>query len=207
MRLVATLCFLLSLAAVANAQVPDKCQAAKMKAVGKKTFDKAKCRAKALQKGVVVDPLCLTKAEDKFAKAITKADTLGSCPGTTTDLEAAVDQCVTDYVALLTAVMDTTTTTSIAGSTTTTPTTMGPTTTTTPATPCGSATYPQCGGTCPAGQTCYAARNVDSQGTTTTGCSCATTGAACACTSSALACPSGQACVGGLGFCIGCAGP
>jgi hypothetical protein len=101
MKLLAELCFLLALTPQARGQVLDKCQAAKIRAAGKKTFDKAKCRAKALQKGVALDPLCVTKAEDKFAEAITKADTLGSCSGTATDIEAAVDQCVADYVTLL----------------------------------------------------------------------------------------------------------
>ena len=106
---------------VSTGQVVDKCQAAKIKAAGKKTYDKAKCRQKALTKGVAIDPLCLTKAEDKFAQAITKADTLGSCSGTATELEAAVDQCVAAYVALLT---QATTTTTVADTTTTTTTTM-----------------------------------------------------------------------------------
>src|SRR5262245_60224651 len=94
---------------VTRGQVVDKCQAGKIKAAGKKTSDKAKCRATALKKGIAIDPLCLTKAEDKFVQSMAKADALGPCPGTPIDVEAAVDQCVTDYVALLTASTTTTT--------------------------------------------------------------------------------------------------
>src|SRR4029450_14059294 len=82
MRYVEAVLLILALAPqVTRGQVIDKCQAAKIKAAGKKTFDKAKCRAKALQKGIAIDLDCLTKAEEKFTKAIAKDDTLGTCSG------------------------------------------------------------------------------------------------------------------------------
>ena len=75
-----------------------KCAAAKMKAVGKKTYDKAKCHQKALLKGTAVDPACLAKAETKFTAAIAKADGQGTCSDTASALEALVDACVESLV-------------------------------------------------------------------------------------------------------------
>ena len=183
----------LALCPHARGQVLDKCQAAKIKAAGKKTYDKAKCRAKALQKGVAIDPLCLTKAEDKFGQAITKADTLGSCSGTATDLEAAVDQAVNAYATLVNAPVTSTTTT----------TTISPTTTSTLSIPCGSATYPQCGGECPAGQSCYPVRD-PLPGEEATSCSCGPTGVACDASCTAFACPPGKQCLVSSLLCGGC---
>jgi len=117
----------------AAGQVVDKCQAAKIKAAGRKTFDKARCRAKALTKGTAVDPGCLTKAEERFAKAMTKADTLGSCSGTPSDVEAAVDQCVDTYAAIVSAPSTTTSSTATTIETTSTSTTTETTSTTTTA--------------------------------------------------------------------------
>ena len=247
MRCLALAFFVLALAPQARGQVVDKCQAAKIKAAGKKTYDKAKCRAKALQKGLPLDSACLTKAEDKFGQAVTKADTLGLCSGTTTDLEAAVDQAVDTYATIVstpvttTTVIATTTTTAIGSTTTTTlacrangtscasnssccsglcsggvcqggatttTTVTSSTSTTLSTTPCGSTTYFQCGGTCPAGQTCYPFRDVDGQ----TSCGCAATGVPCADSSSLCtggACPlPGQVCVGDSmsGVCV-CGSP
>jgi hypothetical protein len=196
----------LAVAPHARGQVLDKCQAAKIKAAGKKTYDKAKCRATALTKGLAIDPLCLSKAEDKFVKAITKADTLGSCSGTATDLEAAVDQCVDSYAAVVSAPVTTTTTTT---------TVIGTTSTTLACAdlcvhdadccsgffcssglcreivPCGSATYWQCGGTCPVGQSCYPVVDL-SLATSQGSCRCAYTGLPCG--GGGADCGSGNAC-------------
>jgi len=79
-----------------------KCQALKMKAAGKKTFDKAKCYQKALLKAVAVDPDCLTKAETKFTAAVAKADAAGTCSGDAPSLELAVDTAVAGYLAAVT---------------------------------------------------------------------------------------------------------
>ena len=78
MRLSVVTFLLLSLTPQARGQVLDKCQAAKIKAAGKATYATAKCHATALKDGTSLDPLCLTKAEAKFAKAMATADTLGS---------------------------------------------------------------------------------------------------------------------------------
>ena len=64
-----------------------------------------------------------------------------------------------------------------------------------PPPPCNSAAFPTCGGTCPAGQTCYPL-HVDGSLDL---CLCAATGAPCpdtvtACGFNAFACPPGQAC-------------
>jgi len=76
----------------------EKCQAAKVKAAGKKVFDKAKCHQKALLNSLPVDPLCIQKVEEKFTRAIAKADTLGACNGTASGIEATVDSCIADLV-------------------------------------------------------------------------------------------------------------
>jgi hypothetical protein len=78
-----------------------KCHALKIKAAGNKTLGEAKCHQKAVLKGQPVDSLCIAKAEGKFASAIAKADAAGACPGSATTLEAAVDQCVSTYLAAL----------------------------------------------------------------------------------------------------------
>jgi len=108
-----------------------KCSALKIKATGKKTFDKAKCHQKAVVKGEAVDLECLTKAETKFTAAIAKADAAGTCTGDAGSLEAAVDACVETYLAAV-----------------------GPPTT------CGTAPsdYPTCGGSCPPGEDCVPQR-------------------------------------------------
>lgn len=92
--------FLLLHAGVASAAVDPvaRCLAAKMKAASKKATDKSKCHQKALVKSLPVDPECLTKAEDKFAAAVTKADAAVGCPGTAANLEDRVDFCVDSFV-------------------------------------------------------------------------------------------------------------
>ena len=72
----------------------QKCAAKKIKAAGKKVFDKARCHQKATLKGTAVDQACLDKAEDKFNLQIAKADVIGTCGGTAAGMEAHVDVCV-----------------------------------------------------------------------------------------------------------------
>jgi hypothetical protein len=91
-----------------------------MKAAGKKAYAKAKCHQKAISKGIVVDPECLTKAELKFAGDIAKADVIGTCSGTAGELEAQVDM----FIATLASTIQ-------PGPTTTTPPTTSSTTSTT----------------------------------------------------------------------------
>ncbi|HEY2774811.1 MAG TPA: YHYH protein [Candidatus Binatia bacterium] len=71
-----------------------KCAAAKMKAVGKKAYAKAKCWQKGLTSGSNADSGCLATAETKFHDAVTSADAAGTCTDTEANLEALVDSCI-----------------------------------------------------------------------------------------------------------------
>lgn len=76
----------------------QKCAAAKIMAAGKQFAARAKCRAKAAGVGAAVDPVCLQKADDKFAVAFAKAEAKGGC-GTVADagpIGTDVGQCVGD---------------------------------------------------------------------------------------------------------------
>jgi len=87
------------LAPIAHGATDDqKCAAKKIKAAGKKVFDKARCHQKATLNGTTVDQACLDKAEDKFILQIAKADVLGTCAGTAAGIEADVDACVATLV-------------------------------------------------------------------------------------------------------------
>jgi len=99
------------------ATATEKCQAAKVKAAGKKIFEKANCQEKALKKSIAIDQACLQRAEEKFTKAIAKADSIGTCSGTASGIEADVDTCVAD---LLDDILPPATTTTTTSSTTTT---------------------------------------------------------------------------------------
>jgi hypothetical protein len=105
-----------------------KCSTGKQKAAVKKIGSKLKCHQKANAAGLPVDQACLAKAEAKFSDTVTKIDAKGGCivVGDEAVIEQAVDVCVDAIRGL------------------------------TPANPptCGDGPYPQCGGTCPAGQAC-----------------------------------------------------
>ena len=89
----------LGLGSIAYGATDDqKCAAKKIKAAGKKVFDKARCHQKATLQGTSVDPECLNKAEDKFNLQIAKADVIGTCAGTALGIEAHVDVCVATLV-------------------------------------------------------------------------------------------------------------
>jgi len=93
--------FVLSGAAAPSFAEPSKCDAAKVKAAGKKLAAKTKCYAKALQKELSVDPECLAKAEQKFENAFQKAnDKNDNCTnvGDTVAVESTVDACLADLV-------------------------------------------------------------------------------------------------------------
>jgi len=95
-------CLLIGGFAATSSADPSKCDAAKVKAAGKKAAAKANCYAKAIQKGLPVDPACLTKAEQKFDASFQKADTKNdNCTnlGDSVAVEATVDQCLADLVA------------------------------------------------------------------------------------------------------------
>jgi len=76
----------------------QKCEAAKLKAVARKTSAKLSCEAKAVLKGVAVDPTCLSKAETAFAGAFKKAEAKGGCAstGNAAAIESQVDSFVTN---------------------------------------------------------------------------------------------------------------
>jgi hypothetical protein len=81
----------------AGSSAESKCAAKQIAAGGKKASDKTKCHAKAVKKGLPVDPACLGKAETKFTGAFAKAERKADClVGDTTagDVEATVDDFV-----------------------------------------------------------------------------------------------------------------
>jgi hypothetical protein len=91
----AVLCLVGALPAVILAMAPpeDRCKAAKTKATGQKVLDEAMCHQRAIAKAVAVAPACLARTDDKFGKAIVKANSLGTCGGGSA-LETVVDQCI-----------------------------------------------------------------------------------------------------------------
>lgn len=75
-------CLILSAPAWLDAATPeDLCDAGHLKAVANAAKGKVLCHAKAISKHVAVDPECLTKVDEKFAKAFLKADDKGPCGG------------------------------------------------------------------------------------------------------------------------------
>jgi cysteine-rich repeat protein len=76
----------------------SKCTAAKFKEAGKKIGTKTKCHAKAVSKGLPVDPACIQKAEDKYASGWVKAEAKGDCVtgGDAEAIEAKVDALLAD---------------------------------------------------------------------------------------------------------------
>lgn len=105
----ASAAWLLLLPNLAGAATPaEKCAAAKNRAALAKTTAKAKCYRKALLNGVAVNPDCLSKAEQKFTKAIGKAEATGGCTSTgdAAAIEAAVDSCVSSLDGLTLSVAD-----------------------------------------------------------------------------------------------------
>lgn len=161
-----TILLALTFAVAQGADDGVKCSTAKQKAAAKKIGATLKCHQKAAADAVPVDPECLAKVDAKFSEAIAKAEARGGCivTGDEAALDQACDECVDG----------------IRGLTPTAPPT------------CGEGTFPQCGGTCPLGQSCQAfivdsLSCVQGQGQSTT-CS-----SYCACVDPTLAC-NGQAC-------------
>jgi hypothetical protein len=82
---------------------PSKCDSKKVQTATKKAADKAGCHAKAVGKGIAVDPACLAKAEGKFSSATAKNES-GTTGATCTNLgqaaalEAIVDAFIADLV-------------------------------------------------------------------------------------------------------------
>jgi polyhydroxybutyrate depolymerase len=113
---------------------PSPCEAARLKAAGKKAAHRLTCHAKAATKGVAVDTACLDKASVKFAAAWAKTS---GCSGDATTVENVVDETCVDALVTLSAG----TVTGICGSTATTTTTVSSTTTTTGDDPIASRPY------------------------------------------------------------------
>jgi hypothetical protein len=57
----------------------QKCTATKMKASGKNGNGNGVCASKASKAGVAIDPLCLSKADDKLDRTFAKAELKGGC--------------------------------------------------------------------------------------------------------------------------------
>jgi hypothetical protein len=176
-----------------------KCAAAKQVAAIKKVAAKMKCFQKAAAKSVPVDVDCLAAAEEKFDAAVAKATKKGGCvrTGDGPAIEAAADRCLAD---------------------------IGNETPAVPPT-CGTTAYPECGGSCPAGQQCQAlisTRSADGSGgcdpvhECQTSCVCRSVATACdgqpcdqICKSQTTCAGQGQStttescCSGDLGFCSG----
>jgi hypothetical protein len=84
---------ILSIAPAMAALTPaQKCAAAKLKAAAKKADSKAKCTVKT-KFATPADPTCLSKAEQAFVKAFTKAEAPGTCKanGDAATIETSVD--------------------------------------------------------------------------------------------------------------------
>jgi hypothetical protein len=98
----------------------SRCASVKLKATGKKATTKLGCHAKALRRGLAIDPGCLAKAEARFAAAFATAEGHPLCltTGDASTVEALVDDLVDDVVAALAPGVTTTTTTSTTTTTT-----------------------------------------------------------------------------------------
>ena len=123
--------------AAVRADLPDAgpsiCEAARLKAAGKKARGKLTCNAKAATTGTAVDPICIQKAEAKYQAAFAKTT---GCSGDQNAVETTIDQeCVTAIGADGTGGATVGTICGSCTSMTTTTTLGGATTTTTLATP------------------------------------------------------------------------
>src|SRR5262245_38309789 len=84
---------LLALGALTRAATSTQtCAATKLKAAGKEVRAKMVCYAKAKTAAIGVDSTCLMNAQTKADATINKAG--GACAGTATDIDAAVDGCL-----------------------------------------------------------------------------------------------------------------
>lgn len=91
----------------------NRCASFKFKAAGRKAKAKLACHAKAIARGLTVDPTCLIKAEARFTGDFVKAETRPPCltTGDAANIENAVDDLVADLVAAIPTGIPTTTTT------------------------------------------------------------------------------------------------
>jgi hypothetical protein len=98
---IAALLTLASQRAVAGTLTPaQKCEVAKMRAIAKNTAAEIVCNEKAVEKGVAVDPMCISNAQSAFTTAVMKAEAKGGCvdAGNGPALEMKVDTFVSGVV-------------------------------------------------------------------------------------------------------------
>lgn len=90
-------------AAIVDAAPGQKCASLKQSAASKKALGALKCYANAKKRDMPLDPQCLTKAQEKFAAGIAKADRVDGCdtPGGEIEIGALVDDFVDAAVAQL----------------------------------------------------------------------------------------------------------
>ena len=76
----------------------DRCNAAKIRAVGKLAASLVRCLGR---HGGTVDPLCFARREARFRAAFVRAEGHGPCPGTPEYFKEGVDECIDDFVIAL----------------------------------------------------------------------------------------------------------
>jgi hypothetical protein len=74
----------------------QQCAVAKLRAAGKEVGTKMVCYAKAKKAATSVDSTCLQNAQTKADASINRVD--GACAGTATEIDAAVDLCVSAFL-------------------------------------------------------------------------------------------------------------
>ena len=104
------------------------CAIRKLEAASRKSAARLTCYERAIAAGAPVDPLCLAKADAKFAAAFVRAEARGGCvtTGDVGSVETTVDTCVANLVSALPASTTTTVTTTSTSSTLSTTTTYPP---------------------------------------------------------------------------------
>lgn len=119
---------------------PSACDSKKISASGKKASAKSGCYAKGATRGTNVDPYCLSKAELRFASAISQAELKGGCTrtGQANALESAVNSFIDDIVRELNPPPTTTTSSTTTATSSSTTTTLGPPSSCDCGSPCGS---------------------------------------------------------------------
>jgi len=73
-----------------------KCTAAKLRAAGNSLAHQMGCYAKAKQTSTAVDPMCLSKYQEKADASIARAGS--ACPGTVADIDATVTGCIGGFL-------------------------------------------------------------------------------------------------------------
>jgi len=76
----------------------DRCNAAKIRAVGKLAASKVRCLGRA---GGLVDPVCFARRDARYLAAFERAERQGPCPGGPEYFAPIVDRCIADFVIAL----------------------------------------------------------------------------------------------------------